>query len=219
MKAILYADWVGLRGTSLRPMLATMCFFLMWSVMLGEPLFFGYMMVISGFLYPNSAFAGAASAGWDRLSLTMPILRREVVASRFVMALLVNAALFVVGVSVGAVCYFVTGRADEIWTLLTGTLAAECTALLMIGLQLAAAFKWGIERAALVVVGTAVALIAGIAAVARAMGTELSVVLDRLGALNHVQGLLFMLGLLAVSLAVYGVCWLVSVRVFAKKEF
>ena len=219
MKAILYADWVGLRGTTLRPMLATMCFFLMWSVMLGEPLLFGYMMVIIGFLYPNSAFAGAASAGWDRLSLTMPILRRELVASRFVMALLVNAALFVVGIVVGAVCYFVTGRADEIWMLLTGTLGAECTALLMIGLQMAAAFKWGIERAVFVVVGTGVAVGVGGVGAMRAMGDGLDAALEQLGALSHVQGLLFMLGLLALSLAVYGACYLVSVRVFAKKEF
>lgn len=82
MKAILYADWMNFR-LSIKSMLLAPVIFLVWAVIAEQPIFFFSMLVVMGYMFPSTAFSAEQSAGWDRLSLSLPILRHEVVASRF----------------------------------------------------------------------------------------------------------------------------------------
>ena len=96
MRAIFYADWINLRG-SLRVMLLTPAAFLAWALAIGEPIFFCVSLVVMGYLFPNTAFSVEESTGWNRLSLSLPVTRADVVNSRFVMAVLIHAVLAAVG--------------------------------------------------------------------------------------------------------------------------
>ena len=68
--------------------------FLVWAGIAEQPIFFFSMLVVMGYMFPSTAVSAEQSAGWDRLSLSLPILRHEVVASRFLLALAVNLTLF-----------------------------------------------------------------------------------------------------------------------------
>ena len=76
MKAMLYADWMNFQQ-SLRTIVLIMVFCLIWTAATGEPVMFSTMLVVTSYLFPNTVFNVERTSGWDKLSLSMPVLRRD----------------------------------------------------------------------------------------------------------------------------------------------
>ena len=127
MKAILYADWMNFR-LSIKSMLFAPVIILVWAVIAEQPIFFFSMLVVMGYMFPNTAFSAEQSAGWDRLSLSLPILRREVVASRFLLALVVNLTLFVCSLVFATVYCLAHGQPQALMENYMSVLACEAVA-------------------------------------------------------------------------------------------
>ena len=227
MKAMLYADWMNFRQ-SLRTIVLIMAFCLIWTAATGEPMMFSIMLVSASYLFPNTVFGVEQTSGWNKLSLSMPVLRRDVVASRFLLSLAVNAAMLACGLVFSAVfCMLVHTMLVHTETTLAecigAALGGEAVALVLLGAQMAAAFKWGIQKSGYVLLG-AFALIMLIPvsffavdrldiAAAQADGLR-----AWLAGLSDASALLLLLGCVLAALAVYAICCLISVRIYRKKE-
>lgn len=219
MKAILYADWMNFR-LSIKSMLFAPVIFLVWAVIAEQPIFFFSMLVVMGYMFPNTAFAAEQSAGWDRLSLSLPILRREVVASRFLLALVVNLTLFVCSLVFATVYCLAHGQPQALMENYVSVLACEAVAIIMIGAELAAAFKWGIQKAGYIMLA---AFFLPLALVFAAVSLEIRIPLLTaagrwLAGVEERRFALLLLGCLAVALVIYLLCYRVSVRLYRKKE-
>lgn len=219
MKAILYADWMNFR-LSIKSMLFAPVIFLVWAVIAEQPIFFFSMLVVMGYMFPNTAFAAEQSAGWDRLSLSLPILRREVVASRFLLALVVNLTLFVCSLVFATVYCLAHGQPQALMENYMSVLACEAVAIIMIGAELAAAFKWGIQKAGYIMLA---AFFLPLALVFAAVSLEIRIPLLTaagrwLAGVEERRFALLLLGCLAVALVIYLLCYRVSVRLYRKKE-
>lgn len=219
MKAILYADWMNFR-LSIKSMLFAPVIILVWAVIAEQPIFFFSMLVVMGYMFPNTAFAAEQSAGWDRLSLSLPILRREVVASRFLLALVVNLTLFVCSLVFATVYCLAHGQPQALMENYVSVLACEAVAIIMIGAELAAAFKWGIQKAGYIMLA---AFFLPLALVFAAVSLEIRIPLLTaagrwLAGVEERRFALLLLGCLAVALVIYLLCYRVSVRLYRKKE-
>lgn len=219
MKAILYADWMNFR-LSIKSMLFAPVIILVWAVIAEQPIFFFSMLVVMGYMFPNTAFAAEQSAGWDRLSLSLPILRREVVASRFLLALVVNLTLFVCSLVFATVYCLAHGQPQALMENYMSVLACEAVAIIMIGAELAAAFKWGIQKAGYIMLA---AFFLPLALVFAAVSLEIRIPLLTaagrwLAGVEERRFALLLLGCLAVALVIYLLCYRVSVRLYRKKE-
>ena len=219
MKAILYADWMNFR-LSIKSMLFAPVIILVWAVIAEQPIFFFSMLVVMGYMFPNTAFAAEQSAGWDRLSLSLPILRREVVARRFLLALVVNLTLFVCSLVFATVYCLAHGQPQALMENYVSVLACEAVAIIMIGAELAAAFKWGIQKAGYIMLA---AFFLPLALVFAAVSLEIRIPLLTaagrwLAGVEERRFALLLLGCLAVALVIYLLCYRVSVRLYRKKE-
>ena len=94
MKAMLYADWMNFRQ-SIRSMLFILAVFAFAAFAWSRPMFFIMIVVMLSILLPATLCASDQAYGWDKLSLSLPILRHEVVRSKYLMGLLVNLTLLV----------------------------------------------------------------------------------------------------------------------------
>ena len=148
MKAMLYADWMNCRQ-SIRSILFVLVVFALSAFAFSGPMFFNFTVVFLSIMVPTTLFAADQAYGWNRMSLSMPILRQDVVGSKFVMGALVNVVLLSVS-TVLTVVYVLAGATGnpsaELMENLAGILACEAVAFLMMGVLMALSFKFGIEK-------------------------------------------------------------------------
>ena len=219
MKAILYADWMNFR-LSIKSMLLAPVIFLVWAVIAEQPIFFFSMLVVMGYMFPSTAFSAEQSAGWDRLSLSLPILRHEVVASRFLLALAVNLTLFACSLVFATFYCLAHGQPQALMENYVSVLACEAVAVIMIGVEMAVALKWGIQKAGYIMLA---AFFLPLALVFAAVSLEIRIPLLAaagrwLAGVDERRFVFLLLGCLAVALMVYLLCYRVSVRLYRKKE-
>ena len=99
-------------------------------------------------------------------------------------------------------------------------LACEAVAVIMIGVEMAVAFKWGIQKAGYIMLA---AFFLPLALVFAAVILEIRIPLLAaagrwLAGVDERRFVFLLLGCLAVALMVYLLCYRVSVRLYRKKE-
>ena len=94
MKAMLYADWMNLRR-SMKAILIVVAVIavasLTWE---NNASFVSFILVMLSLMVPATLMSSDRAYGWDKLSLSLPISRKDVVSSKFVLCLLVNLVTF-----------------------------------------------------------------------------------------------------------------------------
>ena len=82
--------------------------------------------------------------GWDKLSLSLPVSRRDVVSSKFVISLLVNLTV----VALGMIC--IAGMnafgGDAMGEDMMGMLACEAVGLALMGIEFVLVLRFGPDR-------------------------------------------------------------------------
>jgi len=100
MKAMLYADWMNLRRSMKAMVIATVVIALA-SIVSGNGLsFVPAMLCMLSLMVPATLMSSDYAYGWDKLSLSLPVSRRDVISSKFVISLLVNLTV----VALGMIC-------------------------------------------------------------------------------------------------------------------
>ena len=222
MKAMLYADWMNFRQ-SIRSILFVLVAFALSAFAFSGPMFFNFTVVILSIMVPTTLFAADQAYGWNRLSLSMPILRRDVVGSKFVMGALVNVILLAVSTVLTVVYVLISATGNPAGALmenLAGIFACEAVAFLMMGVLMALSFKFGIEKGRYIIMACVWVPVLGVFLLERLPGfeTALQAVGNWLNTAGEAQISLLIAAALAVSLVVYVICYLISVRVYRKKE-
>lgn len=218
MRAMLYADWLNFRQ-SIRSMMFILVVFAITAFAWSRPMFFIMIVVMLSILLPATLCASDQAYGWDKLSLSLPILRREVVGSKYLMGLLVNLALFMLA----AVMTLTYSRIDESASMaenLLGLFCGEIISLLLMGLMFAITFKFGVEKSRYILIAVVWIPILTMAGIVK-FGIIPGLVETVKEGLNRLEtspvGLPVTVAILA-CLIVYAVCYQISVRTYQQKE-
>lgn len=100
MKAMLYADWMNLRR-SMKAMVIAIVVIALASIVSGNGLsFVPAMLFMLSLMVPAMLMSSDYAFGWDKLSLSLPVSRSDVVSSKFAISLLVNLTV----VALGMIC-------------------------------------------------------------------------------------------------------------------
>lgn len=222
MKAMLYADWMNFRQ-SIRSILFVLVVFALSAFAFSGPMFFNFTVVCLSIMVPTTLFAADQAYGWNRLSLSMPILRRDVVGSKFVMGALVNVVLLAVSTVLTVVYVLISATGDPAGALmenLAGLFACESVAFLMMGVLMALSFKFGIEKGRYIIMACVWVPVLGVFLLERMPGfeTALQAAGNWLNTAGEAQISLLIAAALAVSLVVYVICYLISVKIYQKTE-
>ena len=218
MKAMLYADWLNFRQ-SIRSMLFILLVFAFTAFAWGRTMFFIMIVAMLSILLPATLCASDQAYGWDKLSLSLPILRREVVQSKYLLGLLVNLMLFVSAAAMTAAYSLVDPSASVIENMLS-LFGGELISLLLMGIMFAVTFLFGAEKSRYILIA-----VVWIPILAMAGLVKFGIIPGIVDVINQDFSQLetASLGLpvavaLLVCLAVYAVCYVISVRTYQKKE-
>ena len=144
MKAMLYADWMNLRRSMKAMVIATVVIALA-SIVSGKGLsFVPAMLCMLSLMVPATLMSSDYAYGWDKLSLSLPVSRSNVVSSKFVISLLVNLTV----AALGMIC--IAGMnafgGDAMAEDMMGMLACEAVGLALMGIEFVLVLRFGPER-------------------------------------------------------------------------
>ncbi len=187
-----------------RALLVMSAIFLAVSVVAEDNYFFVIYPVLFGGVLPVTLISYEERDGWNSFCDTMPVSRRTVVNERFLMTLLCFLTLYVLTLAVQSAVLLPKGKAAELKQLV-------CTlpgvGLLAPAVMIPVTLRWGVERGRIVYyifIGVFVAL--GL------IGA------NYMGSLNgEISGIgMWILPVLAA--AAFVASWLISVRIYEKRE-
>ena len=176
-----------------------------------------YLTFVSGFLV-FSTFNYDEHGNSISFLLSLPVLRQDYVRSKYVMGLLVTGAGWLIGMILTVVMSVIRGTA-----LVPADLALQIVWLavwnMILALILPAMIRFGAENGRIIML----ALILGIAAVAflvskiaETMGMDLSFVIPKISMMGTT---VLVLGIVAVTLVVMFLSYMISVQIMKKKEY
>ena len=172
---------------------------------------FSTLLVVIVMMLPMNCFSWDNYTKWDTYAMALPIRRRTVVASRYLLVLLIAAAAMVLMAALSLVSFLISGVMDWDQFLLSYT-SSMAGALLLNALTLPLLYKYGPERARILMMVCLVVIFAGIyllEAVTKDGGQPV------LPAVN--QTVVLAIVLLAL-LAAFAVSYLISCHIYEHKE-
>lgn len=218
MRAMMYADWMNFRQ-SIRSMLFILVVFAFAAFAWSGPMFFIMIVAMLSIMLPATLCASDQAYGWDKLSLSLPILRHEVVRSKYLMGLLVNLTLLVLAVAMTVVYSLVDPSTSMVENMLS-LFGGELISLLLMGLMFAVTFKFGVEKSRYILIAVVWIPILAMAGIVK-FGIIPGIVDTIKQGVNQIEtapiGLPMVVALFA-CLAIYAVCYAVSVHTYQKKE-
>ena len=219
MREMMYVEWSHARF-SINRMLLRVGAFAVVGLLIGGPAMLCFLVIMPSVLLPRILCASDASEQWAAYRMTLPAGRTSAVASRFLLALVCNAALALACAAGMLVCCLVLGTMDAMLRYGAILLLCEAWALGFSGIMLAVSYRWNIDKANYIVTGLIALGWVCVAAGSRierihtawqAVGAGLSTWLAG-------NGLAISLLLVGCAAIVFGLCYRMSVHFYQKKE-
>ncbi len=215
MRAMLYADWFNFRQ-NLKTMLFMIVVFAFVAFLWNGSGFFNIITVMISVMTPMTLCSIDKAYGWDRLSLSLPVSRREVVGSKFVVSILANLVFLTLSAVLMAVyCVFVDTAEPSVEDLCC-LMLIEAVTLIMMGAEMAISFKWGVEKARYIF-----AACIWIPLIGAFLLEKSGLPMPDLSVINNLEKLphgVLITGAMATGLLAYAICYVISVRVYQKTE-
>lgn len=156
------------------------------------------------------------TCGWDCYARTLPVSSGAVIAARFLVTLLLMFVAAGYALVLGAVLYFFMDY-GEIGELLTTVALVTAAALVVVGLLLPAAYKWGVEKVRNTFLLVFMLVFLTPTLLRKWLGSGFAEEID-----NRLEGLTdttIAAGALVAGLLVFAFGGWLSSRIYAKKEF
>lgn len=180
-----------------------------------------FALLFIGGIYTTSTLVFDEQSRWDTYVRTLPVLPRQIVGAKYLLALLWMAGSFVLAYLLLTLCDLIKGNltANLLYNL-TGCLVTLGLVMAYYAISYMLSYKIGAVRARSGVI-LALALIIAIALVgSKTMTTGSGSSLHALPALDETALLVLIAGgSLLVGMVLMLVSWLVSTAIYAKKEF
>lgn len=204
MKGLLRKDLYMLWNYG-RTLLAISVIFLIVGALPNETNFFFVIYpVLFGGILPVTLLSYEERWGWDKVCDTLPLSRRTVVCARYVTTLVCFLALYALTLATQAAACIPRGRAKDVLDLAA---LLPSIGLLAPAVMLPLSLRFGVEKARIayyVVIGVVVVLGIMVMQGSSTLGAEI-------GSLGLAASLL-------LSAVIFGASWLLSIRLYEKRE-
>ena len=172
----------------------------------GEPnLFFMLYPVVIGSVMAQSLIAYDERSGWDSYCDALPVTRAQVVTGKYLIALIVFAVFFILGV-IGQLISSVRGGGQSVLSVIA-LLAAG--GLIIPAVLLPFSFRFGTEKGRIVYLVTVGLALGSVAALGYVKGSNPS-------ELNMTSGVA--LGLFLTAIVVFIISWRLSILLYKNRE-
>ena len=162
MKGLLIKDLLGLRKY-MRTMLLFIAAYALMIFLMDSPYFLGGMIVVMAAMISVTSFSFDHIAGWDVYALSLPVSRKDVVGSKYLLALILTLCGAVLSVVVGAL-YNTLRHTGSFAETLTVSYALFAVGMVFVAVLVPLLFKFGVEKARLLIIAVFAVPVAAFAA-------------------------------------------------------
>ena len=209
MIGLLLKDFYTLRQYG-KTMLLMLVFFAIISAGLDNPAtFFEGFFILMSMMITITSFSYDALAKWDRYALSLPVTRKEIVGSKYLLSIILCLTSTILSFAISAaVLTFKPVEGFGTTEQLYATLAIICAALFFSGILLPLTFKFGVEKSRIFLIGIFAAPTAAVLA------------LNKMGIpMPPESSLIAFAKLLPILMIIfYLLSYLLSVRIYSAKE-
>lgn len=189
-------------------------FFAAFSFYLKSPTYMQSMLTMVLAMLTFTGMTYDHMAGWDKYVLTMPVERKTVVLSKYITTLLWAVIALVIGGVSGVVLSQVPAvKGEGLPEILAVSAALFCMALFIYGIMLPLIFKFGVERA------RSFMFIVILIPVAAVIGLSKIIPEQMIHSFLNNYALFLIIGIAVFCIALYMISYVISVKIYAKKEF
>lgn len=217
MKGLLTKDFTLIKNLYGKNILLVLVLYFILSIAMGMPALLLMFCWMAGY-YVVNLYSVDGSSGWDIYANCLPVTRKQIVSSRYIMLV----CCLVAGGAATSVLMFLLSLAGKAVFLeqLAAVGAVLIVSLGLFGLTLLLAIKFGPEKArmlnSILFLGLFGIMFLLIYAVQNTMDAAL------LASIAQNAEALLMGGLIGVGIlcvAIFGVCWALAIRIYETKEF
>ena len=207
MKGLLLKDLLSLRRYMRTVMLLVAAYALMIFFMDSPYLLVGMIVLMSAMISVTS-FSFDHMAGWDVYALSLPVSRKDVVRSKYLLALIFTSSGSLLSILIGVLYTLFTLKGSFTETLIA-SYALFAVGMVFVSILLPLLYKFGVEKARLLIIAVFAVPVAVIVALANIAGLEMpdEQLINRLLALSPL-----------VLIAVLGISYFASCAIYRKKE-
>jgi len=202
MKGLLIKDLLNLRKQSII-ILALFVFYMIMAMGSGNVMMFGFVVTLMTVMLTITSMAFDERSNWDKYALTMPISRKDIVLSKYLLGGILAGLAFVINIIFMTVAR--SGIGAE--TALTA-LGMMGISIFFLSVMMPLFYKFGVERGRLIMMATF------------SLPTGAVVVAVKVGLKPPDPQVLELLPYIAagIALLVAGISILISLRIISKKE-
>ena len=208
-KGLIYKDLFLLKEAF--PIVALAVLFLLFTIILGFSggfLALCIMLMVFAVKVVESTLIYDETDGWDSFVLTAPVSRKEIVRSKYLLQILFLAGAFLISAVILLLISLVPMFSGEEWLFLM-LVVGFCYALFYGAVIIPIYLKFG-QHTSRYVAFAVLVVVAGL------YGATFGITMFLEFAASTIP---LLIGVLVLSLAAYGVSYLVSQKIYAKKEF
>ena len=208
-KGLIYKDLFLLKEAF--PIVALAVLFLLFTIILGFSggfLALCIMLMVFAVKVVESTLIYDETDGWDSFVLTAPVSRKEIVRSKYLLQILFLAGAFLISAVILLLISLVPMFSGEEWLFLM-LFVGFCYALVYGAVVIPIYLKFG-QHASRYVAFAVLVVVAGL------YGATFGITMFLEFAASTVP---FLIGVLVLSLAAYGVSYSISRKIYAKREF
>ena len=211
MKGLLLKDFCILKK-QMKLMVVFVIFYAIWAVAAKMPTMMGTMVILLSIMMPISSMSYDEAGQWYRYAFSLPIPRRTLVLSKYVLGFLVSLGGLVVSAIGNIIILALTNgeNALESWLTIIGFLELG---VIFLSIIIPILFKYGVEKGRLFIVIIAVIpslLVAGLGSTLKTSGTLMP-------SAELLQAILYSSPLF--TLAIFLISFRISVGICRKKEY
>ena len=211
MKGLLLKDFCILKQ-QMKLMVVVVIFYAIWAVAAKMPTLMGTMVILLSIMMPISSMSYDEAGQWYRYAFSLPIPRRTLVLSKYVLGFLVSLGGLVVSAIGNIIILALTNgeNALESWLTIIGFLELG---VIFLSIIIPILFKYGVEKGRLFIVVIAVIPSLLVALLGRTLKTSGTL----MPSAELLQAILYSSPLF--TLAIFLISFRISVGICRKKEY
>ena len=210
MNSLILKDFISLKNYS-KSLAIIIGFFTIITFTNDEPSFLSGMIILIMSMLPITSFSYDQHAKWDLFSQTLPVSRKQLVMSKYVLGIISIVAGAILAILLNVAVLLVKSLEVDIWYLILANTLIALVALLYLSILIPLVYKFGVEKSRLLTI-VVLAIPSVLAILLSKAGVSIPVLDEITPAIVVAIGLVFVICAMLIS-------YVISVRIYMNKEF
>ena len=210
MNSLILKDFISLKSYS-KSLAIIIGFFTIITFTNDELSFLSGMIILIMSMLPITSFSYDQHAKWDLFSQTLPVSRKRLVMSKYVLGIISIIAGAILAILLNVVVLLVKSLEVDVWYLFLANSLIALVALLYLSILIPLVYKFGVEKSRLLMI-VVLAIPSVLAIGLSKAGVSIPVLDEITPAILVAIGLVFVVCVMLIS-------YVISVRIYMKKDF